>query len=256
MSRDYIIAALKQDLRELASSELAPVEVAILDSGIDASHPDLAGKVIKSFAVEMVDGKPQSRETTLGENNDAYGHGTGVASIISRIAPNARLVDIRVLGSDNRGSGTALVEGLKIAVKIDARVVNMSLAASQKFSPNILPLCEKAYHKNQVLVASKKNMPLTDLGFPAEFSNCISVDSEGFDDSHTFKYLPDQVIEFAALGEEVPCAAPGGGYTTSTGTSFATPAIAGVCALCIGKFTDLRPFEVKTILKAWALEAD
>ena len=63
----------------------------------------------------------------------------------------------------------------------------------------------------------------------------------------------DHIIEFAARGEEVVVAAPGGGETTMTGTSFATPAVSGLCALLVGAYPDLRPFDVKSLLRAFAI---
>jgi subtilisin family serine protease len=129
----------------------------------------------------------------------------------------------------------------------------MSLAATASFADRILPLCEKAYYQNQVVVASRRNMPLWDNGYPAEFSSCISVDNQAFETPFRFRYLADRIVEYAAHGEEVPVAAAGGGYTTMTGTSFATPTIAGICALIAGAYPGLRPFEVKSLLKAWAV---
>ncbi len=91
------------------------------------------------------------------------------------------------------------------------------------------------------------------MGFPAEFSNCISVDNKAFVSPYEFVYRPDTVIEYAANGEEVVVAAAGGGYTTMTGTSFAAPTVSGLCALILGAYPALRPFELKTILKAYAV---
>jgi len=254
MNAHALLCALKERLQDLAAAALQSVEVAVLDSGLDASHPDLAGRVVSAHRVDTVDGRPTVVDVPLGTNNDAYGHGTGVGSIIARIAPNARLVDIRVLGQDNRGSGVALVEGLRFAVGRGSRLVNMSLAASASFAQSIFSLCERAYYRNQILVASKRNMPLTDLGFPAEFSSCISVDNEPLPSPLALLYRPDTQIEYAADGEGVVVAAPGGQYTTVTGTSFATPAVTGLCALIVGAHPDLRPFEVKALLKAFALD--
>lgn len=253
MSSDYLLDALRDDLGKMAGRDLSPLEVSVLDSGVDATHPDLEGRIVDAFRIDMVDGKPSPVEIGAGTNNDAYGHGTGVASIICGIAPNVKIVDIRVLGSDNKGSGQALVEGLKMAVRRNSRLINMSLAASANFSQSIFPICERAYHRGQILVASKKNMPLADMGFPAEFSNCVSVDNESFPSPFHFKYQPDEVIEFAAHGEQVPCAAPGGGYTESTGTSFATPTVCGIACLITGAYPMIRPFELKTLLKHFAM---
>jgi len=236
--------------QDLASRALEPVEVAILDTGVDATHPELAGRVAASLAVEMIDGKPEVREHAPVENADVYGHGTAVASIVARLAPNARIVDVRILGPDNSGSGAALVAGLQAAVARRCRVINMSLAAQAKFADQLHVLCETAYRQNQIVVAAKRNMPLVDNGFPAEFSSCISVDREKFASSFRVHYRGDDPIEYAAHGEDVEVAAAGGGFTTKTGTSFATPAVSAVCALLVGADPSLRPFEVKTLLKA------
>lgn len=250
MNSQYIISALKDRLEDLVGRELEKLEIAVLDSGVDASHPELADHISACYAIETKDDKPVVVETHAGENNDLFGHGTGVASIITRIAPNAKIVDIRVLGSDNRGSGAALVEGLRLAISRKSRLVNMSLASSSAFAQTLFSLCERAYYQNQIIVAAKKNMPLADMGFPAEFSNCISVDNTEYPWPFVYSYQPDQLIEFAADGEQVVCAAAGGGYTAMTGTSFATPTICGICALILGAYPALRPFELKTILKA------
>jgi subtilisin family serine protease len=246
-----LTAAVRVRPEALGGVRLKPVEVAILDSGIDASHPALRGRIVAAFRVEGGRRKPAVRPARR-KNNDDYGHGTAVASIIARIAPNARLVDIRVLGPDNQGSGAALIEGLRFAVERGSRLINMSLAATGEFAADLRALCETAYYRNQILVAAKRNMPLVDNGFPAEFSSCIGVDNRAFPTPFVFRFMPGQVIEYAAQGTEIAVAAPGGGYTTSTGTSFATPTITGICARVLGAYPDMRPFEVKSLLKLFA----
>jgi subtilisin family serine protease len=243
--------ALAEKVETLRARELQHVEVAVLDSGIDATHPDLTSKVARSFAVSSTDDK-----TTVfahdPANHDSYGHGTAVGSIIGGVAPNARLVDYRVLGPDNTGAGDALLACLRHAVEAGYRVINMSLAAKASFGPQLLPLCDRAYRNGQVIVAAKRNMPLADLGYPAEISTVVSVDRTKFSAPWGVRYLPESVIEYVGHGEDVNVAAPGGGYTTKTGTSFATPAISGVVALLLGAYPELRPFEVKSILRAWS----
>ncbi|MEW6280609.1 MAG: S8 family serine peptidase [Candidatus Eremiobacterota bacterium] len=253
MALSQLREALALPLSELVTRAHAPVEVAVLDSGVDATHADLAGRVVAAYNVVLADGVPAVQEIASNTNNDGFGHGTAVASIICRLAPNARIVDVRVLGGSPVGAGAAMVLGLEEALKRRSRLVNISLAASAKFSQTLWGLCEKAYRANQIVVASRRNMPLHDDGFPAEFSNCISVDREHFESPFKIEFRDDQTIEFAAHGDDVVAAAPGGGYTTMTGTSFATPTITGIVALLLGTFPELRLFEVKSILKANAL---
>jgi subtilisin len=247
--------ALDVPVNELSKSDLAPVIVAVLDSGIDGSHPDLAGRVIRGMTFEAdAEGNVTTRESDPAQNNDLYGHGTGVASIIARIAPNTRFIDLRVLGGNNRGSGEAMIAGFEHAVRSEAILFNMSLAASEKYVPRLTPLAEDAYRRGICIVASRRNMPLQDEGFPAALIPCVGVDNEGKGPEGSWLYRND-VIEYSAHGVDVPVAAHGGGYTTMTGTSFATPIMCGHVALLLGANPGLRPFEVKALLKAMAMEA-
>ncbi len=255
LPKGLLARALEVPVDELSKRNLAPVIVAVLDSGIDGSHPDLANRVLRGMAFEAdAEGEVESRESDPFANNDLYGHGTGVASIIARIAPNASFIDLRVLGGNNRGSGEAMIAGFEHAVRSEAGLFNMSLAASEKYLPRMSALAEDAYRKGKVIVASRRNMPLQDDGFPAALIPCVGVDNEGKGPEGRWLYRND-VIEYSAHGVDVPVAAHGGGYTTMTGTSFATPIMCGFVALLLGAYPELRPFEVKAILKAMAAEA-
>lgn len=248
-------AALRTALGKLRSRQLDPVTVAIVDSGIDATHPQLAGRVVGAVRVEEAGSKYRIVEGAVPENADVYGHGTAVASIIARLAPNARLIDVRVLNELNLCTGEALLAGFRHAVEAKARIVNMSLAASARFAPQLRALCETAYRRNQLIVAARRNIPLVgDDGFPAEIATCIGVDLGKFRSQFRLLFRCDRAIEFVAHGEGVVVAAAGGGRTTMTGTSFATPAVTGLCALLVGAYPDLRPFDVKSLLRAFAKE--
>jgi len=235
----------------LRQRNLHPVEVSVLDSGIDAAHADLAGSCVDAVAVELNDDGLAVVPMPPNANNDLFDHGTAVASIVRKVAPNTRIVDVRVLGLSNTGAGDALVAGLKWAIKRRSPIINMSLAASPRFSSKLAALCEVAYRQGQVVVAARRNLPLTDDGFPAELSSAISVDRKTMEFLKIGYRVPDP-IEFEAHGDSLVVAAPGGGYAVRTGTSFATPAVAGMCALLLGVDPTLRPFELKTLLKAAA----
>ncbi len=243
---------LKCDLRLLAQEELDPVDIAIVDSGIDSSHPDLQGRVVSARRFFLDGQVVSSQELPTDADNDAYGHGTAVASIIARMAPNARIHDIRVLELGNQGSGLCLLEGFRHAIEQNYKVVNLSLAVASKFSEELSAACEDAYYQGQIVVAAKRNVPITNQGIPAEFASTISVDCAEQDDPWKIVFMAGNRIEFMAQGEQVVVAAKGGGYTTLTGTSFATPVIAALCTLYAGKAPQLRPFEAKTLLKQHA----
>jgi subtilisin family serine protease len=249
------LEALELPWDELATRPLAPVDVAVLDSGIDATHPALHGRIVEAYAVRAADGREEVVKSANDADNDVLGHGTAVASIIARVAPNARLHDVRVLGSDNRGAEEILRAGLSYAVDRGWAVLNLSLAAGYRLRADLQAVCERAYYRGQTMVAARRNIPVGGDGLPAEFSSCIGVDLGPHEAPFHLGFHRGLPIEFAAGGEGVTAAARGGGWTTVTGTSFATPAVSGLCALLIGAFPDLQSYEVKTVLRFRATHA-
>jgi len=139
------------------------VEVAIIDSGIDASHPRLAGRVSRGCTVETNRrGEIVIREVAARRNRDSYGHGTAVAGIIADLAPAVRLVSVRVLDKFNSCTGDVLIAGMKWALDQNIRVLNMSLTTSKPaYIPRLNELCERAYVQNSIIVAAwtGRNMP-------------------------------------------------------------------------------------------------
>ncbi|MBI5684072.1 MAG: S8 family serine peptidase [Verrucomicrobia bacterium] len=245
-------AALEVSLEKLRGQKLRPVTVAVVDSGVDAKHQELTGRVVRAVRVESGANGQRIRKNPVSRNNDLYGHGTAVASIVTQIAPNARILDVRVLDDQNICTGETMVAGFQHAIESGARIINMSLAANAKFAGALHELCQTAYRQNQIVIAARRNVPLTDDGFPAEIATCIGVDIGKFPSPLQLLFAEDHVIEFVAHGDQVVVAAAGGGRTTVTGTSFATPAVAGMCALLVGANPDLRPFDVKSLLRAFA----
>ena len=223
----------------LGEGPLRPVKVAVLDTGIDATHPALRGRVVG------VDGK------RLKANNDPSGHGTAVASIVAAIAPNARIVDYRVLDADNRGYGASVVDGLAAAVESDADIINLSVSIRKDVHwERTVKLLERAYVRNKIVVAAERNVPRPDdAGMPAELSGTIGVGAGDYVNPYVLKFLAGSPIEFSAHGDAVLVARSGGGYVRMSGTSFATAAVSGLCALLRGCNAGLTSFELKTILR-------
>jgi len=244
-----IYRAFEVSWEELARMDLAPVDVAVLDSGIDATHPILAGRIIEAYGVEAIDGRQQVVALPNDADNDLFGHGTSVGSIVARVAPNARLYDVRVLGRGNLGGEDVLCAGIKHAVSHGWPVLNLSLAAGYRMRGELQALCDQAYYRGQTVIAARRNIPVGGDGLPAEFSACIGVDLGAYEAPFHFGFQLGFPIELIAGGEGVTAAARGGGWTTVTGTSFATPAVSGLCALLLGAFPDLQPYEIKSILR-------
>ena len=241
---------------ELARRALRPVRVAVLDTGIDASHEALSGRVARATAWRR-DGRGGFAPAPLrrGENNDPCGHGTGVAGVIAAFAPNAVLEDVRVLDADGGGHGAVVLEGLRRAVEGDAEIVNVSVAfARDRHWAETSRLLEEAYVRGRIVVAARRNVPRPgDLGLPAELPTAVSVDAGRFGDPFLLRYFPHARIEFAARGEDVATARAGGGRIRLSGTSLATSAVAAICALLRGANPGLSLFEIKTLLKHHAV---
>jgi len=227
------------------------VTVAIVDSGVDNTHPELDGRVVESVEAR-VDGK----RVVFDNSNvgDSAGHGTACAGIIAKIAPDAKLSSIRVLGASGLGDGHAFLAGLEYAIKQRYKVINLSLGTTkpQYFSP-LHDLLDRAYQAGCIVVAAANNLPQP--SFPSVFSSSlISVIKSDIADPLKFVFHFGEVIELTAPGVNVRAAWPGGGHRSLTGNSFACPHIAGIIALLLEKDPNLTPFHVKSALYAIASE--
>lgn len=224
------------------------VVVAIIDSGLEADHPALGGRVVESVAVEMRDGAPEIVKDT---GVDLYGHGTACAGIVLGFAPEAELVSIRVLGADLKGKGAAFLAGLEWAIERGVDVANLSLSSkSEQLFPYFHEVADEACFKGMCLVSAANNV--AGASYPSLFSSVFSVAAHAEPDPWRWYYNPRPPVEFGAWGVDVPIAWKDGGSTVATGNSFAAPHIAGLVARVVSKHPGLAPFEVKTILAATA----
>lgn len=243
---------LQTNLYDLRNESLKKIHVAVLDTGIDASHDVLRGRVMKAIGFKKDENDDISAfKLSRTSNNDSTGHGTATASIIAVLAPNAYFTDYRVLDGNNTGTGKLVLHALRMAIESDADIINLSLTITKNaYWDEMVKLLELAYLRKKIVIAAKRNIPQpNDLGLPAELSSCISVDNKSLAHPFLFHFLKRSTIEFAANGMGIPAAKNGGGYHKVTGTSFATPTIAAMCALLLGKAPDLYLFEIKSILK-------
>jgi subtilisin len=223
------------------------VRVCILDSGVDARHPAV-GQLESAVAISA--GENENEDEVLVEEDaegDLCGHGTACAGIVRSIAPECSLSSVRVLGAGFTGTGPVLLAGLRYAVDHGFDVINMSLSTTKKhFAAVLHELADSAYFKRSVLVASAHNMPVE--SYPWKFSSVISVGSHESEDSLTYFYNPNPPVEFFGKGVDVQVAWLGGATISASGNSFATPHLAGICALILSKHPELTPFQLKSVL--------
>jgi subtilisin family serine protease len=225
------------------------VRVAIVDSGVEGSHPALGGRLVESVSVERRGG---DWAVVPVPATDLVGHGTACAGIVHALAPEAELVSVRVLGADNRGHGGAFATGLRWAIEDSgAGVVNLSLSSrsDQMFGP-LHDLADRAYFRNVLLVAAANNVSVA--SYPSLYAAVISVAAHDVADPAVWLYNPSPPVEFGAFGLNVDVAWRGAARMTVTGNSFAAPHIAGYAARIRAAHRAASPFEVKSILAATA----
>jgi subtilisin family serine protease len=246
------VQAIAMDLRsplllEPSTGEAsdARVRVCVLDSGVDGSHPAVGG-VARSVAVIKDDeGYAQVLDDDEG---DVFGHGTACAGIIRSLAPMAEISSARVLGPDNRGSAGAMVAGLRWAVDQGFDVINMSLSTTNtELRGYLYEVADDAYFKRTLLVASAHNAELR--SWPWTFSSVISVGTHDGDDPLEFFYNPSPPVEFFARGMDLDVAWLDGARMRTSGNSFATAHMSGICARVMSAHPGLAPFAVKSLLQ-------
>ena len=229
------------------------VTVAVIDSGVEATHPALGRRVVRSVKVEF-DAAGEPAISDDAEAIDVVGHGTACAGIIHAMAPAADIISIRVLGPDNRGKGTLFAAGLAWAIDQGVSVANLSLSSrSEALFGAFHELADQAYFANVLLVSAANNV--MGPSYPSLFAAVISVAAHDVPDPLTYFYNPRPPVEFGACGVNVEVAWKDGGRMVATGNSFAAPHIAGIAARIRSKHPMATPFEVKAMLAATATNA-
>ena len=239
----YAIAKLHlDDAHRLALGH--HVLVAVIDSGIDTTHPALAGVVEKSF-------------DALNSSEGPHSHGTAIAGIIAGhghlagAAPAVRILAARAF-STTQGSTISIIASLDWAVTEHAQVINMSFAGpSDPALERALKAASEVHHV--VLVAATGNAgPKSPPLWPAADPHVIGVTATDYDD-HLFAMANrGRQVAIAAPGVDILVAIPGNAYKMETGTSFSSAFVTGVAALLIQRNPKLSPQEVEKVLESTA----
>lgn len=234
------------------------VIVAVLDTGVSLSHPDLAGKLLSGFNAMS--------STGSWDDNFNLSHGTFCSGIIAAntnnligiagIAPDCKVLPVKVLNG-SFGSESTVASGLVWATDRGASVANMSLSfpqGSTLFRDAVL----YAYSAGVVLVSSTGNNPTAAIGYPAKWDVVIAV---GATDNR------DVAASFETTGPEMDLCAPGvgimtttdmvgnaDGYSLQSGTSMAAPMVAGTAALMRSVNPRLSPEQIAQILRETAVD--
>lgn len=223
------------------------VKVAVIDSGIDATHPGIPGGVQGYVAIEE---RPEEGFVYLIDpHEDITGHGTACASIIRSLAPDCELYSVRVLGKWSMGRGAVFLAGIRWAIEHGMQVCNLSLGTTKKdFYSTLHELADLAYFRRVLLVTAANNLPVP--SFPSMYASVISVAAHEGTDPLCFYYNPNPPVEFGAPGINVKVAWQNHQWITATGNSFAAPHITGILARILAIYPDLTPFQAKAMLYA------
>ena len=242
----YVLVKLQvEQAHQVATGKNIPV--AVIDSEIDAKHPDLAGTIAKSF-------------DALGGEDSPHQHGTAMAGAIaahgklSGIALGPELLAARAFsGASGEAKGTsfAIYKSLQWAADNGARVVNMSFAGPP--DPGLHRLLAAAYQKGIVLIAAAGNAgPNAAPLYPAADPDVIAVTATDNNDKLFNMANRGRYIAVAAPGVEILALAPGNSYQITTGTSVAAAHVSGIAALLLEEKPSLKPGDIRTIIMSTA----
>jgi type VII secretion-associated serine protease mycosin len=208
--------------------------VAVIDSGVDLTHPDLAANLLPGKDFVDGDNTPQ----------DTYGHGTHVSGTIAAalngigivgVAPSVKILPVRVLDGRGNGSMYDVAQGIIWAADAGAKVINLSLGGAVD-DPNVHEAVDYAIQKGAVVVAASGNHDNPDGSdnvkmYPAAYPGVLAVAAVDSDQTHAWFSNYGSYVGVSAPGVHILSAYLNGDYAWLDGTSMASPHVAGLAAL-------------------------
>jgi subtilisin family serine protease len=229
------------------------VTVAVLDTGVQADHPSLQGHLLPGFNAISPGNTPD--DVVDGKSNQAFGHGTMVAGIVARVAPETKILPVRVLNADGSGSLFDVVRGLRWAVANGAQVVNLSFGTLES-SGILRQAINDARHAGVIVVASAGNAGQDVRDYPAGFSETISVAAVDPNDAKASYSNFGSHVRLSAPGTGIISTFPNSRFAAWSGTSFAAPFVAGVAALVRAAHPGADPDKIGDALEKTARPLD
>ncbi len=240
------------------------VRVAVIDTGIQQNHPDLAGKTVacagvRSFGVGGIIGADPT--IVAGRCNDDHDHGTHVSGTIAAVtnngigvagtAPSAQIASCKALSSLGTGPTSGVANCIDWArQQPGVRVISMSLGGGS--STTMQQAVQRAYNggNGALVVAAAGNDGNSAVNYPAGYAEVVSVAATDRNDNHASFSNTNPDVEVSAAGVDVLSTVRGSAYATMSGTSMATPHAAGVAALIAYRFPSLNAAGIRSRLDA------
>ena len=226
------------------------VVVAVMDTGIDYNHPDLKDRMWEGIGYNFVDNS--------NDPMDNDGHGTHVAGIVASVAPNARLMALKVMEEEG-GRWVEVAQAIKFARDNGADIITMSFGGEQSPMARATQIqMNFAYQQGVLMVAAAGNDNTDRKMYPAANEQVIAVSALDRNmDKASYSNYGDW-IELAAPGgdgsERIISTIPGDSYGYKMGTSMACPFVTGVAALMMGAHPGMSNLEVREALREQAID--
>ncbi|HEU4883370.1 MAG TPA: S8 family serine peptidase [Longimicrobium sp.] len=233
---------------ELGGATGSGILVAVLDSGWDRTIDD--PRVLPG--VGFVDPDDDFALARNDDDHDVLGHGTACADVILGVAPDARIIPVKVFGNTLETSPGTLQTALEWAIEAGVQVINVSLGTRLEGTLHALyRACERARQAGIIVVAAGHNA--NDWSYPAIFENVIGVSAARFDSPYHFHYRAEHAMECVGWGVDRPVLWVGGERVVRHGTSFAAPGVAGIVCLILERHPGARIEDVRQMLARFAL---
>lgn len=226
------------------------VKIAVLDTGIDHNHPNLANITDESQGASFVGGNTM----------DVQGHGTHVAGTIasygsvSGVMQNATLVPVKVLGDDGSGSMYGITQGILYAADIGSDVINMSLGGGG-YNQSMDEAIQTAVNSGTIVIAASGNDSRSSISYPAAYDGAIAVGSVTSNGTRSNFSNYGNGLELMAPGSSIYSTYPNSQYRTLSGTSMAAPHAAGVAGLIRAVNPNISVADARQILQNTAQNA-
>lgn len=238
------------------------VVVAVVDTGVDAGHPALAGRVLDS-GWNFLDNNADTSDVGNGLDDDGNGHvdemtghGTHVAGIIAMMAPAAKILPIKVLDSDGGGDAFMVAAGIYHAIDHGAKVINLSLS-STVLSRVVEEAVAEARRSGVVVAAAAGNLDRErPLEYPASAPSALGVAATDADDLKSDFSNYNEHLAISAPGTSIYSSIPDERYASWSGTSMATPFVSGAAALLLAQHPEWTVQQVSTCLTRTARNID
>jgi hypothetical protein len=252
--------------------------VAVIDTGVDRSHPVLAPVLTAGYdftrnsdggdelsdlnqaSAAVVDGWNWVNRATAAAVDQAsaavvddpqyvaFGHGTMVAGVVHLVAPTAQIMPLKAFRANGQGYTSDILRAIYFAVHQGAKVLNMSFSRSTS-SPELQRALDNAVGNGLIAVSSAGNDGINTLRYPAAYDSVIGVASTANDDTRSsFSNYGAALVSLAAPGEGIISTYPWGIFSAAWGTSFSTPFVSGAAALLVGMDASADSTQVSSAL--------